>query len=271
MSTGTLSSIISAIQSEQGAIAAVTGLPSDSQAIQSAAQPLLGGVIAQVQSAQGIAQGFAASAINTLNNVLTLVNDKSLDAARSAVGQLAVQASTAQAGVNQVVQSTQVALTQVTGWVQTLNTSVGNLGVQRSSLQSQIDSKSSDAASAKKKELLLIAAGPFGLVGLAVATAFYLKLQGEVDSLNRQKDDLASQLSSVTATQTAVTNLSSGLQTGVSTLLTLKSAMDFMASDVGNLIGDLDPARDPAASATVITVFSRTCLTEAATIQADAS
>lgn len=155
--------------------------------------------------------------------------------------------------------------------MQTLNTSVGNLGVQRSSLQAQIDSASSDAASAKKKELYLIALGPFGLVGLAVATGIYLKLQGTVDSLNRQADDLASQLSSVTATQTAVTNLSNGLQTGVSTLLTLKSAMDFMASDVGNLICDLDPARDPAASATVITVFTQTCLTEAATIQADAS
>jgi hypothetical protein len=271
MPNGPLSSLIASIQSEITVLSAVSGLPPDMQAIQADAIALFRTSVQQIATAQTLATGFAGPAMGTLDGVSAQVSANNIAGALSAIQTLQTQATETQDKILQIVQQTQSANSQANGWVATIATTQARLTAQKNSLQAQLDSKRSDADSAKKKELYLIALGPLGLVGLAVAMGIYSKLQSEVDDLNNQANDIANQLNTVTATGVSVGALQADLQSGVGAISSLRNAVEFVSTDVGNVIASLSASSDPKNSITVITLFVQTCRTELTTVLADAS
>ncbi|KAA1244903.1 hypothetical protein [Aquimarina sp. RZ0] len=101
------------------------------------------------------------------------------------------------------------------------------------------EQKAKDKANKFKKErLYFLALGPFGLVGLATATALFAKWNAKTNTAKKEAAKVRGQINSLKLFQDNVQILQESFSFGIEALSNVKNALDFLSGDIKNIINN---------------------------------
>ena len=172
-----------------------------------------------------------------------------------------------QSSVNQLATEVNSASQQLFGYFNQLSAIESQISNQMAGLQGQLGNAEGEEEAAKKRYYYLLALGPFGLAGLAVALGLYLKWRSDVNGYQNQINSLNGQIGSLSAMNAATRTLGQGFQGLVSKLSGVKNSVDFLATEVLAIDDDLNENDAPF----VIGLKVRAAITEVNTLGIDFS
>jgi hypothetical protein len=137
---------------------------------------------------------------------------------------------------------------EVLGYLGQLAPIENTLSSQATTLNGQLLTAKAEEEAKKKDYYWLIALGPFGLIGLAIALPIYFKLKAEVDNYETQIGTLNAQISHLNAMRSACQFMGGEMQDLVTKVSGLKNAIDFMADKTLSIASGLTPRRSLSSS-----------------------
>ena len=266
--SGYLSQAVTNLVAAEKQISALSGLPAAAQKIQADSSATISPVITQIQGMQKSVTGFVQQATPELNKIEAMVSgNQPLPQIKTAIANVQTEASGLQTSVNETSAKIQAASSQVLGYFGKLATIESNITGQMTTLQGQLGNAQSEEEAAKKKYYYLLALGPFGLVGLAVALGLYLKWTSDVNGYENQIRSLNAQISSLNAMKSACQLMGTDFQGVVSKISGVKNSVNFLVSDILEVESDLDSG----SPLPIIEIKVKAAITEVNTLDVDAS
>lgn len=267
--SGILSQALANAQSAEQQITALTGLPAAAQKVQADSAKLISGIVPEIQQLQTTVTAFVQQAELQLKEAGEQVSgDTPLTKVKATMVEVQNEASNLKAKVDNVTVNITAAADNVAGYSNQLATVESDLNKQKAELQGQLNAARNKEAAAKKKYYYLIALGPFGLVGLSVALALYLKWKGEVNGLERKQSALSAQISRHTMMVAATKQLGLDFNNLSTKISSVKNTVDFLSGDIGTIIADVE---EPNTSRATIEVYIKAAEAEVSTLAVDAS
>ncbi|MEH2305152.1 hypothetical protein [Nostoc sp.] len=266
--SGFLSQVVANLVAAEQQIKSLSGLPAAAQQIQTNSSAIILPMVSQIQTMQQAGSGFVQTAIAQLNEIETMVlNNQVLPEIEAKMATVLSQASTLKSTVDEVFVRINSVSSQVLGYFNQLAVIESDLTSQMTALQGQLGNAQSEEEAAKKKYYYLIALGPFGLIGLAVALGLYLKWQSDVNDYESQISSLNSQINSFNAMKSACQLMVSDFQGLVTKISGVRNSVDFLVSDILTINSDLDTGT----TLLVIGIMVKAAITEVTTLGVDAS
>lgn len=262
---GLLTQTLTNLLAAQQQIAALGGLPPAAQQIQAGCNALIQPMVTQTRALQQAVADFVQTATPQLAQVQSMLSAQApLPDIKAAMSALQQQAQQLQGTAN----GTAGTLTaQLMGYFNQLAGVEAGLQSQVTALQGQLGDAQSELDAAQKRYYYLLALGPFGLVGLAVALGLYLKWKSDVSDLQGQIGGLNGQIGAFNGMKAACQQLGTDCQGLAASISGVRNAVNFLVSDLLEVSGDLD-AGD---AAVVIALMATAASTELATLGTDAA
>jgi hypothetical protein len=265
---GYLSQAVANLLATEQQIRSMSGLPAAAQAVQSASATLVGNLVPDIRSTQGKGTGFVATALPQLNEIETMLsNNANLPQIKAQMAVVMQEVLPLQSAVHQLVTEVSSASQTLFGYFNQLASIEAQINDQMTSLQGQLGNAQGELDAAKKRYYYLLALGPFGLIGLAVALGLYLKWRNDVNGYENQINQLNGQIASLSAMNAASHALGQGFQGLVAKLSGVKNSVDFLASEVLAIDSELNANDAPI----VIAIKVRAAITEVNTLGIDLS
>lgn len=266
--SGNLTQAIANLVAAEQHIAGLTGLPPAAQQLQSQFPAQIDLAVDYAKQVQHLSMDFATIAGPKLTRIETEISSgEQKSVIHISVADVQKQASDTQDAVGILVTKLKPVSTEIFGYFNQLASIESDLTAQMTKLQGQLGDAQSEEDAAKKKYYYLLALGPLGLAGLAVALALYLKWQSEVNDWQSKIAALNAQIAAFQSMKTATQLLGSGLQSVVTKLSGLTNSVGFLASDVLAINTDLDEGD----SLEIVMIATKAAATEVATLAVDAS
>jgi len=243
--SGILSQALQNLMAATQQIASLSGLPPQAQQLQTnidaAVKPLAG----LIQNLQQTGSAYVAQAVPQLNDILSiLVNNQPILDIKA--GMAAVLAETASLNdvVSAATEQSEAVSNLVFGEFNQLAAIDAGLASQATSLQGQLGAAQGEEAAAQKRYYYLIALGPFGLVGLAVALGLYLKWKSDVNDIESSISNLNAQINVLTSMQSACNALGADFQSVVARTSDVRNTTDLLGSSIRQINSDLNLGSD---------------------------
>ena len=266
--SGFLSQAVANLLAAEQQIAAIYGLPPEAQKIQAESSVVISPTISQIQTMQKTVSSFVQIAIPQLNTIETMVSgNQALPLIKEVIANLQNEASTLKSSVDGISAQINADSSQVLGYFGQLATIESDLTTKMTTLQGQLGNAQSEEEATKKKYYYLLALGPLGLIGLAVALGLYLKWQSDVNDYERQISSLSAQINSFNAMKSACLLMGTDFQGVVTKISGVRNSVDFLASDILEINSDLDSG----SALPIIGIMVKAAITEVTTLSVDAS
>ena len=250
-------------------IGALSGLPDAAQSVQRDSAAVIGRTVPDVQRLQAAVNAFGAKASSQLADALgVLGRSDAIAALKPIVTQMQSEATTLQTTVTAVTQGIAGSSQQVFGYQTQLATIASQLGNQASQLQGQLNNARDEEDAAHKRYLYLLALGPFGLVGLAVALGLYLKWKSDADGYARDASALSAQITRLNMMIAAIQQLGGDFRDLSNKIQAVKNSVGFLAGDIQEILDDVGKG---GTSITALKVYLTAAQSEVTTLRADAS
>lgn len=265
---GLLSQTLANLLAAQQQIAALGGLPPAAGPIQAGCTGLILPMLAQTRALQQAAAAFVQMATPQLAQVQAMLSANApLPGIKAAMSALQQQAQQLQGMASGTAGTLTGQTAQLMGYFNQLASVEAGLQSQATALQGQLGDAQSELDAAQKRYYYLLALGPFGLAGLAVALGLYLKWKSDVGDLQGQIGGLHGQIAALNGMQAACQQLGADCQTLAGSVSGVRNAVNFLVSDLLEVSSDLD-----AGDATVVIALMATAAgTELATLGTDAA
>jgi hypothetical protein len=266
---GLLTQAVANLVAVESQISSLNGLPPAAQQIQTSSSAVIAPLVVQVQRLQQAVAGFTQTALPQLNAIQHTITSGTgtPPTVKAAVGTVLGEANTLQATMTTASTQINAASKQVLGYFDQLATVEADLTTQMTSLQGQLGNAQSEEDAAQKRYYYLIALGPFGLIGLAVALGLYLHWKSEVNGYQSQITSLNASINSLNAMKGACQQLGGDFQCVVSKISDVENAVDFLAGELLSINSDLQSG----SSLLVIGIMVTAAITEVSTLSIDAS
>ncbi|MGX9729584.1 hypothetical protein ACWYXO_02990 [Janthinobacterium aestuarii] len=265
---GLLTQTVANLLAAQQQIAALGGLPPAAQTIQAGCTGLIQPMVTQTRALQHDVAAFVQTATPQLAQVQTMLSAQApLPDIKAAMSALQQQAQQLQGTANGTAGTLTTQTAQLMGYFNQLAGVEAGLQSQVTALQGQLGDAQSELDAAQKRYYYLLALGPFGLVGLAVALGLYLKWKSDVSDLQGQIGGLNGQIGAFNGMKAACQQLGTDCQGLAASMSGVRNAVNFLVSDLLEVSGDLD-AGD---AAVVIALMATAASTELATLGTDAA
>ncbi|MCP4425496.1 MAG: hypothetical protein GY803_13465 [Chloroflexi bacterium] len=266
---GLLSQALANTVSAEQQIKALSGLPADAQQVQTDSANLINTIVPEIQQLQTTVSAFAQQAQAKLKEAEDQVSGNTPLAIVKAT-MVAVQndASNLKSTVDSVTSNITASANQVFGYSNQLTTIESQLNSQKATLQGQLNTARDEETAAKKKYYYLLALGPFGLIGLAVALGLYTKWTNDVNDLESKQSALSAQISQLSMLVAATKQLGADFNDLSTKISSVKNTVNFLAGDIGSIISDVD---ESDTSRTIIEVHIKAAAQEVTTLSVDAS
>ncbi len=266
--SGFLSQAVANLVAAEQQITALSGLPPTARTIQAESSAVISPTISQIQTMQKAVSSFVQIAIPQLNTIETMVSgNQPLPTIEEAIANIQNEAIALKSSVDGISGQINATSSQVFGYFDQLAAIESGLNAQMAALKGLLGNAQSEEEAAKKKYYYLIALGPLGLIGLAVALGLYLKWQSDVNDYERQISSLNAQINSFNAMKSACQQMGSDFQGVVTKIAGVRNSVDFLASDILTIRSDLDSG----STLTVIGIMVKAAITEVQTLGVDAS
>ncbi len=266
--SGYLSQAVTNLIAAEQQITALSGLPPAAQEIQSQSSVVISQMTPQIQTLQKAVSSFVQSAIPQLNSIETMVSGgQPLPQIKAAMANVQNEATALKSSVDGTSGQINAASSQVLGYFGQLATIESGLTQQMTTLQGQLGDAQGEEDAAQKRYYYLLALGPFGLVGLAVALGLYLKWKSDVNDYQSQISSLNTQINSLSAMNLACQQMGNNFQGVVAKISGVRNSVDFLASDILTIESDLDSG----SALPVIGIMVNAAITEVTTLGVDAS
>lgn len=266
--SGYLSQTIANLLAAEKQVSALNGLPAAAKTIQSESLAAISPAITQVQSLQTAVAGFVKNATAQLQSIETMVlGGQPLAQIQAAMGKVQTEANALKSTSEATDASIASLQSQVLGYFGELAGIESDLSGQMSALQGQLGTARGEEDAAKKKYYYLLALGPFGLVGLAVALGLYLKWKSDVNGYESQISSLEAQIYTFETLRAATRLIGSDFQGVVTKISGVKNSVEFIAADILTIDTDVGTGTDLS----TIAIMVKAAMTEVATLGVDAS
>ena len=225
-------------------------------------------LITRIQSLQSYVAKYVESALPQLDTIETmLANNVPLEEIRTAVDNLRKETDFLNTILDPVMLCIEETIETMYGYPDQLTSILAGIIKQRTVLQGQLGYAENREKTVEKKYCMLIALGPFGLAGLAAATAFYMSIKKEVNGYKSEISALNSQIDSLNIMITATGQLYTDLGNVTSSVASVKNAVSFVSNDILEIESDLssEDAR------IVIAIKVKATITEVKTLAIDVS
>lgn len=267
--TGLLSQSIQNIQDMSQHLSALQSLPANAVPIRASAITDLQNDATKIAAMQHEIQQFVAAALPLVQQAQQDVNNNTnISAAITAIQQVNTQAKTLQTDIvalSTYVSNSKADIINLSNQLNTINTQLNNQSI---TLNTQLQSAQQEADAIRSKEKYFLALGIFGLVGLAAAGIALAVEEGKVNGLLSQVSSLRAQITSIGVLIQAIGQMQADFQDIVNNVSNVKNAIDFTASDVSEVISDLNNAQGGYVKAKL---YLQTTLTQLQTLSIDAS
>ncbi|MCW5315468.1 hypothetical protein GTQ43_17125 [Nostoc sp. KVJ3] len=268
-STGFLSQAIANAEAVERQIASFGNIPDTAQTIQSQSITLLNNTIPKIQAIQAKIQNFASLASLQLTKAESeLSNNTSLDTIKFLLLQVNTEANSLKTDVDGADSITRATFSDIAELSKQLNGVESTLNSEIISLNVQLQSASQEVSAIQSKEKYYALLGILGLAGLAAAIALLVEAEKKLNSLASNMHSLSGQASQLSMISTAVKSMNADFLTLSNKLLSLKNAVDFLSSDISEVINDIDNAKGER---TMAKLYILTSLREVQTLKIDAS
>jgi hypothetical protein len=266
--SGYLSQALANLAAAERQITNLLGLPPAARPIQADSSAVIGPMITQVQTLQKTVADFVRIATSQLNGAETLIaGNQPLAAIKAAMATVRGEADTLKSKVDGLSSQISAASSRILGYFNQLATVESALASEMGILRGQLGTAQGEESAAKSKYYWLIALGPFGLIGLAVALGLYLKWQSDVNGYESQIAALNGQISALVAMKSTCQQLGTDFQGVVTKISGIRNSGDFLASDILTINTDLDAG----SALSVIGIMVKAAITQVTTLGVDAS
>lgn len=266
--SGYLSQTVANLVAAEKQISALSGLPTAAQKIQAESAATISPAISQIQAMQKTVTGFVQQSTSELNKIETMVSgNQPLPTIKAAMVNVQNEASVLQSNVNGATTQIKTTSSKVLGYFGQLTTIESDLTAQMTTLQGQLGNAQSEEDAAKKRYYYLLALGPFGLAGLAVALGLYLKWKSDVNDYESEVSSLNKQINLFKTMKSACQLLGTDFQMVVTKITGVKNSVDFLVSDILTIESDLDSG----SALPIIEIKIKAAITEVTTLGVDAS
>ncbi len=124
------------------------------------------------------------------------------------------------------------------------------------------------ASKFKKERFYFLALGPFGLSGLATATALFVKWNAKATNAKKKIMEIRNQMNSLKQFQESINALQENFSLGIEALSNVKNALEFLSGDIKNIINNSNTTdKEPI----VIQLYLNAAIKEATILLIDAS
>ncbi|MGD8215186.1 hypothetical protein [Aestuariimicrobium sp. Y1814] len=265
--TGLMSAAIANVRSAQAAASAVTGLPGNAAAIQSAMATTMDAMVGHVEGACTAIVSAANASTAPLDAADAAVEAGNADNLATALGQ--IQANMAQVSQQVTAANDQVkaSLNSIIDDCHTLAGIGNDLAADITRAQAKADEAARAADALDKKKWYYLILGPFGAVGLAACIALIVEAQKKVDSLRSQVSNLRGQATKQQKVQADLDLLRDEVPTVSNALMSLQNGLSFLQGDTSAVVEDV--RRTPGSS--IAKAFLLAARHEVQTLASDAS
>jgi hypothetical protein len=217
---------------------------------------------------QKAVSSFVQIAIPQLNTIETMVwGNQPLPQIKAAMANVQNEATALRSSVDGTSGQINTASSQVLGYFGQLATTESGLTAQMRTLQGHLGDAQGEEDAAQKRYYYLLALGPFGLPGLAVALGLYFKWKSDVNGYESQISSLNAQINLFNAMKEACRLMGLDFQGVVTKLAGVRISVDILASDILTIESDLDSG----SALPVIGIMVKAAITEVTTLGVDAS
>jgi hypothetical protein len=266
--SGVLSQALANLASAEEQIRALGDLPPAAHAVQADALVAIDAVAPTTTALQAAVGGFARDAVLKLAAVqASLAAGAPLPSVKAELLAVQKEAAVLKQTVDNAIGAVTGTGASVSKCSATMAAIEADLNRDAVSLQAQLTTTRRDEAAAKQKYYYLVALGSLGLVGLAAASALYVRTNADLNRLQSKAGMLSHQLSRVRMMRGAADQLGSDFQSVVAKVSCVQSAVGFVGGELGNVITDVDGTEDRVAT----TIAVQAAITEVSTLATDAS
>lgn len=239
-STGLLSQAIKNLKAMGAQIKALANLPADAATIKTSALNVFQGEITTIEGIQTKVAQFASASLPQLEQAKTdLENNTNLDQVETIIKNLNTSSTGLKTAVDASVTTINSNKDQVVKLTHALVPIGTQLNNQNITLHTQLQSAQQEAAAIRSKEKYFLALGILGLVGLAGA-AIALKVQEDkVNGLLAQASKLGQEIANLEILIKSVKTMTTDFMGIINKMSTIKNAVDFVSSDIGEIVNDL--------------------------------
>jgi hypothetical protein len=265
---GPLTQAMAALKNNVADLRAIQGLPQQAVSIQTAVCESLTSLLSDTPAFQAKVLTAIGPAKTGLDNAI----------AELAKGGGAAQVSSTIAGITSTISGFQTqatsllsglnaATTQVTGSFTTLSNVEGSVQSQIATLQGQVNAAKGQLEAAQKRYYYLLALGPLGLAGLAIALGLFLHWRSQVSDLQNQVNALNDQIRPLQLMIGACKSLAANQGIALQRMTNVKNVIDTAAADFTEVLKDLSAST----SAATLELLLRACQGMLVTLEADVS
>lgn len=266
--SGLLSQAVANLTAATQQVSNLSGLPVEARHLQAATAGAITPLITQIRAMQLAGAGFVQTALPELNAIETLItNEQPLVSIKAEMARVLGRANVLDASVNQVTAQINSVSTLVFGDFNQLATIEAGLTTQMTTLHAQLGDAQGQEDAAKTRYYYLIALGPFGLVGLAVAFGLYMKWRSDVNGYESQISSLNGQINSLTAMRSACQLMGTDLQGVIAKASGIRNSVGSLTGSIQGINTDLSLG----SSYIVLCVLVRAAITEVTTLGVDMS
>ena len=267
--SGFLSQAVANLTLAEQQFAGISGLPSAAQSIEASLKASIAPVVMSIGTTQQAGTTFAKNAQARLNSIATALSVSNPDVAAVVAQMTSLREATSQfqSSANELAGQVTSMSSTVDGYFNQINSIEQAQSASITALQSNLGNAQSEEEVARKKYYYLLALGPFGLPGLAVALALYRHWQSEVNNYQSQISVLKAQIASLTASQATCQLMATDLKSVVVGVSDVRNTVNLLVSDVLAISSDLNLGD----SLTVLRIAVQTAATEVGTLLTDIS
>jgi hypothetical protein len=266
--SGFLSQAIANMVAAEQQVRSLSGLPPEAQKIQRESVAVISPTVSHIQTMQKAVSSFVEVATPQLNNIKAMVGGNlPIPIIKVEMANVQKEAGALKSTVDGIAGQVNAASSQVLSYFGQLATIESGLTTRMTTLQGQLGDARGEEEATRKKYYWLIALGPFGLIGLAVALGLYLKWKSEVNGYESQISALNTQIRLFTAMKSACHAMESDFQGVVTKISGVENSVGFLTGDLLSISSDLDSG----STLTVIDIMVTAAITEVTTLGIDAS
>ena len=239
--SGHLTQVLNNVTAMINQSSSLTGLPPEAQVILTKSVVLGKDVVIDVKQMQGTILPFTVQATAQLNTALDYVTgEKDLAQVGLILQQVHLEALKMQAEAGKTSGQVSTAVGAITDFPNQLTPISKKLHDENVALSVQLEAAQKEESSTKKNYYYLLALGPLGLPGLAVALVLYSKWSNEVNALKAKQSAISASMDNLTIMTTAVGQLSVEITNLSSGLLRVKTAVEIVIGDLKTIVDDVD-------------------------------
>lgn len=265
---GRLSQVLANLAAAEKQISSLSGLPPAAVPIQSSSAASIGTTIAQTQALQQAVSAFVQSSTPQLNQIEAMVSAKKpVPAIEAAVAEVQHESNALQTKGDRISSQIGALSSEVLGYLGRLVPIETSLSDQMTTLRGQLENAQNEEEATKRKYYWLLALGPFGLIGLAVALGLYFKWKSQVNDYETQINSLNAEIHHLSSMKSTCQFMGDAMRDLASKISGLRNAIDFLTSNTLTISSDLNPAH----ALTVIGLMVHAAMTEVNALGMDAA